>query len=46
MPRGRIRPDEQAEPGYALARLSDMGYGTFACVSFWRQARPVSRLIP
>ena len=27
-PRGRIRPEEQAEPGYALARLSDMGYGT------------------
>ena len=27
-PRGRIRPEEQTEPGYALARLSDMGYGT------------------
>lgn len=27
-PRGRMSKDEQAEPGYALARLSDMGYGT------------------
>lgn len=27
-PRGRLSKDEQAEPGYALARLSDMGYGT------------------
>lgn len=27
-PRGRLSKDEQAEPGCALARLSDMGYGT------------------
>ena len=27
-PRGRLSKDEQAESGYALARLSDMGYGT------------------
>ncbi|WP_314416736.1 RecQ family ATP-dependent DNA helicase [Rothia mucilaginosa] len=27
-PRGRLSKGEQAEPGYALARLSDMGYGT------------------
>lgn len=27
-PHGRLSKDEQAEPGYALARLSDMGYGT------------------
>lgn len=27
-PRGRLSKEEQAEPGYALARLSDMGYGT------------------
>ncbi len=27
-PRGRIRPEECAEPGFVLARLSDMGYGT------------------
>ena len=27
-PRGRLSKDEQAEAGYALARLSDMGYGT------------------
>lgn len=27
-PRGRLSKDKQAEPGYALARLSDMGYGT------------------
>ena len=28
VPRGRIRPEECAEPGFVLARLSDMGYGT------------------
>ena len=27
-PRGRLSKEEQAKPGYALARLSDMGYGT------------------
>ena len=27
-PHGRLSKDEQAESGYALARLSDMGYGT------------------
>lgn len=41
-PRGRW--DEQAESGYALARLSD-GVRYSIYVSFWRRIISVSRLI-